>query len=59
MTEGWLVDAPASMQPGFDEAREAEPERVAALCARVADCVVPESYDIEGETGLYCPSLGE
>lgn len=59
VTEGWLTEAPAAMQPGFDEAREAEPERVATLCARVADCVVPESYDIEGETGLYCPSLGE
>lgn len=58
LMEGWLVDAPATMQQGFDEARAAQPDRVAALCAKVADCVVPESYDPKGETGLYCPSLG-
>ena len=59
LMEGWLTDAPVAMAADFAAAREQAPERVAALCARVSDCVVPESYDIEGETGLYCPSLGE
>ena len=58
LTEGWLEDAPGAMQAEFDASREVEPERVAALCARVSDCVVPLEYDPTGETGLYCPSLG-
>lgn len=60
LIESWLIDAPVAMAPDFAAARAAEPERVAALCARVSDCNVPESYDIdsEGEGGFYCPSLG-
>ena len=59
LMESWLTEAPTAMADDFATAREQAPERVAALCARVSDCVVPEEYDIEGETGLYCPSLGE
>ena len=58
LLNGWLDEAPAAAQPDFDAARDAQPDRVAALCARVSDCVVPEKYDIEGKTGFYCPSLG-
>lgn len=59
LMEAWLTEAPAGMAADFATAKEQSPERVAAVCARVSDCVVPESYDIKGETGLYCPSLGE
>jgi hypothetical protein len=58
LMEGWLTEAPSAMEADFAAAKKQAPERVAALCQRVSDCVVPESYDIEGETGLYCPSLG-
>lgn len=58
LMEAWLTEAPENMQADFDAARAQSPERVATLCTRVSDCVVPETYDIEGETGLYCPSLG-
>ena len=57
LVNGWLDEAPQSMQADFDAAKEAQPDRVAALCARYVDCVVPEVYDIEGKKGLYCPSL--
>ena len=59
LMEAWLVDAPLSMEADFATARAESPERVAVLCERVSDCVVPETYDVEGKTGLYCPSLGE
>lgn len=59
LMESWLIDAPVAMAADFAAAKEQSPERVAALCKRVSDCVVPETYDIKGDTGLYCPSLGE
>ncbi|MGB0927444.1 MAG: hypothetical protein ACPGVA_09545 [Pikeienuella sp.] len=59
LMEAWLIDAPGAMAADFATAKAQSPERVAALCKRVSDCVVPETYDIKGDTGLYCPSLGE
>lgn len=58
LVEEWLVEAPPALQPDFDTARAKSPDRVAKLCTKFADCVVPEFYDPSG-SGFYCPSLSE